>query len=1210
MRRSRSRSAVLALALAAAYPSPTALRSAPATRPQESATRPDGLAVGGEPTSLLPAATQPAATQAATQPADPPAEKIRLNFHDTPVDTVLEHLSQSAGFIVVREAPVQGRITVLSLQPITPAETVAMLDAVLRGNGLAAIQVGRTLRIVAREKAKKGNLPVHFGDDPAAVESSEELITQVIPLHNVDAVKLRQDLTPLIGTEADVAANAGANAIVMTDSSANVKRIVQIISILDRREGTTSEIKIIPLKNASAPAAARLVLSIFRVEEPKPQQGQPPPPRPQHEGRLLGTGVDQALNGGKVTAGADERTNSVVVAAPAETLKAIEAMLKEIDENPATAATPGIKSFHLKMADAAAVAKALTAVFAPEGGATEKSHQASAEEPLHARVTIVPEERTNTLIITAPPAAMVIVESLVKDLEGNPGVDSTVRTFRLEYADAIVTAKALASVFLDPATGQSRLHTGGREKVSATADERTNSVIVTAPPEAMSLVEKTIKDLDASPTSGGAVKFFHLKQADAETTAKLILGFFKPAEGVANPPRPPDSIHVGVNAIADPRTNTVAVTAPPDSMKVVEQIIHEMETDPSTAFDIQSFSLKFADATATAKLLGSLFQPDPAQAAAGAKATGHESAIKAKVVAASDDRTNTVVVTAPAETLKIIEAVVKMLDANPISGAEIQVFQLINADASTAAKLLQSTFQPAVLQTSAASATKPPGTVDAIRRLGWVSATSDDRTNTLIVTAPQEVMRVVTGIVKQLDSNPVSQQTFFIYRLRNGQAQNLEAVLNNLFSSGQSSSAGASARPGAGQQIGAQGSAFSSRGLSGSTGLTASGGTGIGARRGTSGGLSGVASGAVPPISPGAARAASEMSGQVYVVADIDTNSLLVTTATRYQTQVRAILSELDRPVPQVLIKVLVAEVSHDDTADWGVDFSVLNRRANGKGETGSTILGNAASANANGGLVVSMLETNVNATLHALATAGKLDVLSRPYILASDNQLASITVGQEVPFITDTRLTDTGQTINTIQYQDVGIILNVTPHINPEGLVILDVAPEISQLADTTVPISAGVDAPVINKRSAQSRVGIINGQTIVIGGLMEDRKTTSVSKVPILGDIPLLGELFKRTQVSKSKTELLIFLTPHVAQQPETLKPMSQDEMNGTKLTPNAVEPGTFDDHLKGMNRGDVPETRPALPATQPFLELAPPSTQPSANFGPTTIGPIRLP
>ncbi|MDB5302615.1 MAG: gspD 1 [Phycisphaerales bacterium] len=1352
MQRSRSRSAVLALALAAACPSNIVVMSAPTTAPADPATRPVGAS------SLLPAATQPAATQ----PAEAPAAKIRLNFRDTPVDTILEHLSQTAGFIIVREAPVTGKVSVLSMQPVTAAETVAMLDAVLRGNGLAAIQTGRTIRIVAREKAKKGNLPVHFGADPAAIVSSEELITQVIPLHNVDAVKLRVDLTPLIGPEADVTANAGANAMVMTDSSANVKRIVEIISILDKREGTTSDVKIIPLKNASAPAAARMVLAIFHVDEPRPAPNQPLPP--QHEGKLLGTGVDQALRGGKVTASADERTNSVVVAAPAETLKAIEAMLKEIDENPATAATPGIRSFHLKTADAAAVARALTAVFAPEVGAAEKSHQVSAEEPLHARVTIVPEERTNTLIITAPPGAMAIVEGLVKDLEGNPGAESTVRTFRLNYADAGVAAKALASIFLDPATGLSRLRTGSRDKVSATPDERTNSIIITATPEAMLLVEKTlkdldasptsngavkifhlkkadseatakfilnffkpdatlgparpadavhvgvnavpdprtntvavtapeesmkvvegliqemessaaieptvrsfrlnyadatatakvlgsifldpvtgqarvkagsrdtvsatadprtntvmvttspetmrlveltIKDLDASPTSGGAVKFFHLKQADAETTAKVILNFLKPPEGPANPQRPPDSVHVGVNAVPDPRTNTVAVTAPEESMKVVEQIVKEMEADPSTPFDIQSFTLKFADATATAKILTSLFQPDPALATSGTKGPGREAAIKAKVIAAADDRTNTVVVTAPADTLKIIEATVKMLDANPISGAEIQVFQLVNADASTAAKLLQSTFQPAVLQNSSAASTKPPGTVDAIRRLGWVSATSDDRTNTLIVTAPTEVMRVVTGIVRQLDSNPVSQQTFFMYRLRNGQAQNLELVLNNLFGSGQSNTSSA-ARPGNGPPAPGQ-AGITGRG--GGPRLTPAGGTGIGSRRGTSGfASSGTAP--VPQLSASTARAATEMSGQVYVVADADTNSLLVTTATRYQSQVRAIIGELDRPVPQVLIKVLVAEVSHDDTADWGVDFSVLNRRANGNGQSGSTVLGNAGAAAAKGGLVVSMLETNVNATLHALATAGKLDVLSRPYILASDNQLASITVGQEVPFITDTRLTDTGQTINTIQYQDVGIILNVTPHINPEGLVILDVAPEISQLADTTVPISAGVDAPVINKRSAQSRVGIVNGQTIVIGGLMEDRKTTTVSKVPILGDIPWIGELFRRTQAAKSKTELLIFLTPHVAQQPDTLKPMSEDEMNGTKLTPNAVEPGTFDDHLRGMRRGDVPETRPAFPATQPLIEMGPPASQPADGPGPTTIGPIRLP
>src|SRR5207237_4739266 len=166
-----------------------------------------------------------------------------------------------------------------------------------------------------------------------------------------------------------------------------------------------------------------------------------------------------------------------------------------------------------------------------------------------------------------------------------------------------------------------------------------------------------------------------------------------------------------------------------------------------------------------------------------------------------------------------------------------------------------------------------------------------------------------------------------------------------------------------------------------------------------------------------------------------------------------------------------------------------------------STVLGNAAAATANGGLVVSIMEANLNATLHALAIDGKLDVLSRPYILASDNQLASITVGQEVPFITDTRLTDTGQTINTIQYQDIGIILDVVPHINPDGLVIMDVSPEISALTGTTIPISETVTAPVFAKRSAQSRVSIKDGQTIVIGGLMEDRKTSTIQKVPLIG-------------------------------------------------------------------------------------------------------------
>ncbi len=580
-------------------------------------------------------------------------------------------------------------------------------------------------------------------------------------------------------------------------------------------------------------------------------------------------------------------------------------------------------------------------------------------------------------------------------------------------------------------------------------------MLVTAPPDAMKLIEQTVRDLDASPTSDGGVKFFHLKRGDSEATAKLILAFFKPPEGAEH--RPPDSIHVGVNAVADPRTNTVAVTAPDEAMKVVEQIVHEVEAEPSSAFDIESFSLKNGDAAATAKLLTSLFAPD--QAAAGTlKPDVKDSPVKARVVAVSDDRTNTVVVTAPPETLKVIETVMRLLDANPLAGAEIQVFQLQNADAERAGKLLESIIQPPSLSMNVAANTpnapKPPGQLDAIRKLGWLTTAADDRTNTLIVTAPATVMKAAAAIIRQLDGNPASQQSFFIYRMRNAKSQNLEVVLNELFGNIQIGSSTASqqrtgsAQPGQQTQL-AQlaGGQSGQSALGGALGLSSpAGGTGIGARYGTV--SAGAATAAKPPQLPSAMqRIVSELTGQVFVVADADTNSLLVTTATRYQQEVRDIIAELDRPVPQVLIKILIAEVTHDNSSDLGTDFSVLNQRKSGNGQSIVQNLGNAVANASNGGLEVALTETNVTATLHALAAVNKLDVLSRPYILASDNQLASITIGNEVPFITDTRLTETGQTINTIQYQDVGIILNVTPHVNPEGLVILDVAPEISQV-------------------------------------------------------------------------------------------------------------------------------------------------------------------
>jgi general secretion pathway protein D len=217
-------------------------------------------------------------------------------------------------------------------------------------------------------------------------------------------------------------------------------------------------------------------------------------------------------------------------------------------------------------------------------------------------------------------------------------------------------------------------------------------------------------------------------------------------------------------------------------------------------------------------------------------------------------------------------------------------------------------------------------------------------------------------------------------------------------------------------------------------------------------------------------------------------------------------------------------------------------------------------------------------ATLRAIAQAGKTEVLSRPSVLTRNNQQAVISLGQEVPLVTNTRFDTFGNQINTVAYQNVGIILRVTPFITDDDKVEMIVTPESSSLADRSqwVPVSGGaggaVLAPVINSRSADTVVVVPNGQTVVIGGLMEKSKMQSDSKIPILGDIPLLGNLFKRKLKDDAKTELMIFLTPHIVKEPGQLAGVSARERDGALLAPKAFSEQELNQFLDNLPSKDT--------------------------------------
>ena len=295
------------------------------------------------------------------------------------------------------------------------------------------------------------------------------------------------------------------------------------------------------------------------------------------------------------------------------------------------------------------------------------------------------------------------------------------------------------------------------------------------------------------------------------------------------------------------------------------------------------------------------------------------------------------------------------------------------------------------------------------------------------------------------------------------------------------------------------------------------------------------------------------MLGDAIIEIDAETRSIIIITDEETNFHIDEVIKQLDRPKPQVLIKVVFVEVTHRDDLDVGIEGSVNYSQNGGSASTIiETLFGSATQTQ---GGFYRLIDNDFSITARAMAEAGNFEVLSRPSILARNNQEAIITVGQEVPFIRNTQISNTGQQINTVEYEDVGIILRVTPFITSAGLVEMIIAPEISTITDQTIPISDSVNAPVFAKRSAETVVVTGDGKTVVIGGLMERNKTESIRKVPLLGDIPVLGWAFRRKIKEDTKTELLIFLTPYVVNQPDELEKLTREETDKTEMAPNVL-------------------------------------------------------
>jgi type II secretory pathway component GspD/PulD (secretin) len=450
---------------------------------------------------------------AATVPPD--SEKgLRMNFRGVALDMVLNYLSDAAGFIIVLETKVEGKVDAWSNQPLTKDEAVDLLNTILNKNGYAAIRNGRVLTIVDRKDAKMRNIPVKKASDAEEIPKNDQMVTQVIPVRHANAAQLTRDLQPLLAEYATMTANESANTLVITATSSDVRRMVEIVNALDDSISGTSKIEVFALNFADAKELATVIKELFA------------PTTTQQGNRGGGFGGFGGFGGGPGGFGGGPGGG------------------------------PG------GFGGAAGGFGGNNGGGRGGGGGFGGGNRNSAASTANTRVVAVADERSNSLVVSAPEDMMPEIRILVKRVDVSVADVTELRVFRLQNADPLEISDLLANLFPDDTKtdnnnqqqfafrgggffgGQFGNRGGARAnnnttqagdsermkkkgRVLAVPDQRTASIVVSAAGELMPQIAEIIAELDASPAKKQKVFVYSLENADVQQVEQILRGMFE-----------------------------------------------------------------------------------------------------------------------------------------------------------------------------------------------------------------------------------------------------------------------------------------------------------------------------------------------------------------------------------------------------------------------------------------------------------------------------------------------------------------------------------------------------------------------------------------------------------------------------------------------------------------------------------------------------------
>lgn len=498
--------------------------------------------------------------------------------------------------------------------------------------------------------------------------------------------------------------------------------------------------------------------------------------------------------------------------------------------------------------------------------------------------------------------------------------------------------------------------------------------------------------------------------------------------------------------------------------------------------------------------------------------------------------TNTLIVTDRASNIDRLTTIINGIDRP--DNDEVEFVRLSHASASEIIRIIQS------LQSRGGQIDGTPGAV---------RFAADERTNSILLSGEPSARVRMRSIIMNLDTPVESGGNTRVIYLRYANALDLLAILTGV-SAGQ-------AKIGTASDNSAEGAA-----------ATTNTGAGAAAAAGTQPGV---------PTASLIRRASQENDRpNVDIQADEDTNALIITAPPDEMRSILAVVEQLDIRRAQVLVEAIIAELSTNNSSQLGVNFAVDgsgdNRPAAYTNLGGATqaLVGTVASQGAalSQGLSLALGRfgsggVDFGILLSAIASDSDNNILSTPTLVTMDNQEAEIVVGQNVPFVTGQQLSSSNNNpFQTIERQDIGISLKVKPQINEGDNIKMEIEQEVSDVSTTAV---TGATDITTNKRSIKTTVLVEDGQTLVLGGLIDDRINDTREKVPFLGDIPLLGSLFRYRTSRKDKRNLMVFLHPTILRDPETADYYSRSKYDDLR----SAQLGLFD-RDEDFNKRIAPE------------------------------------